>query len=315
MITEADFVLPDGYRTKDSFFIDSFPSFGELVNKTEAGCSESKNLIEALYPKDLCSIVVPVFNRLDLTRDCFDKIRSTCRDIDYEIILIDNGSSYEIEEFSHMCNVVYYRFEKNVGIPMALNMGSRLAKGQFLTFMHNDFMVHKPGWLRDIICKLKLTPTAGAIGFCAMQQAPRTGPLKGKKIQCLDGMSMTFSRSIFEEIGGFDESFDLIGYYDIDICYKLAQAGYKTLVSWTPCSHLNHGTSASKSFEESSGKSWFEVVHENKQKFMQKWGLEEDFNKCEECHKPVFMIEKLRPDICFICRNCYYKLKRNSIRS
>lgn len=43
------------------------------------------------------------------------------------------------------------------------------------------------------------------------------------------GMFMLFPRSVFEEIGGFDERYFLY-YEDVDLCARLALAGYKRLV-------------------------------------------------------------------------------------
>ncbi|GAB1408858.1 glycosyltransferase family 2 protein [Desulfovibrionales bacterium] len=43
------------------------------------------------------------------------------------------------------------------------------------------------------------------------------------------GMFMLFPRKVFEEVGGFDERYFLY-YEDVDICARLALAGYKRLV-------------------------------------------------------------------------------------
>lgn len=63
---------------------------------------------------------------------------------------------------------------------------------------------------------------------CGSQVVPDTSSLSSP--DWVAGMFMLFPASVFRAIGGFDERFFLY-YEDVDICARLALAGYKRLVS------------------------------------------------------------------------------------
>jgi GT2 family glycosyltransferase len=50
-------------------------------------------------------------------------------------------------------------------------------------------------------------------------------------------------RAVFEEVGGFDEAFD-VSYNDVDLCLRVRARGY--LVVYTPYAVLYHYQSASR---------------------------------------------------------------------
>jgi GT2 family glycosyltransferase len=59
-------------------------------------------------------------------------------------------------------------------------------------------------------------------------------------------------RSVFEEVGGFDEAHLAIAYNDVDLCLRLRERGYRTL--WTPYAELYHVESASRGYEDTPAK-------------------------------------------------------------
>jgi GT2 family glycosyltransferase len=50
-------------------------------------------------------------------------------------------------------------------------------------------------------------------------------------------------RSVFEEIGGFDEELD-VAYNDVDLCLRIVQRGY--YIVWTPHAVLYHHEMATR---------------------------------------------------------------------
>lgn len=227
-----------------------------------------------LFPNELCSIVVPVFNKSNLTERCLLALADTCNDMRTELIIVDNASSDDTRFiFSSRSQIRYISLGWNTGITEAMNIGFALSSGEFITFMHNDLVPLSHSWLRETVVKMKALPNMGATGICCSLHKPRTGPLTGRTIYCLDGMCMTFSRQAFESVGGFDERFRFTGYYDFDICYSLAQAGYETAIAWFQANHLNHSTSETVEFRKSVGKTWQEIVLENKRIFQDKWQI------------------------------------------
>jgi hypothetical protein len=58
-------------------------------------------------------------------------------------------------------------------------------------------------------------------------------------------------RSVFEEIGGFDETL-AVAFNDVDLCLRIQAAGYRNL--YTPYAELYHHESASRGYEDTPEK-------------------------------------------------------------
>ena len=58
-------------------------------------------------------------------------------------------------------------------------------------------------------------------------------------------------RTVFEEVGGFDESL-AVAFNDVDLCLKIRAAGYRNL--YTPYAELYHHESASRGYEDTPEK-------------------------------------------------------------
>lgn len=105
---------------------------------------ENPNLNKPKY-----SVVVLIFHRtqelVDMTRDCIASIKNSSKD--YEIIIIDNGStvSYDWEK---ECDV-YVRLNLNTGISHGWNTGLKLARGKYIAVLGDDVIVTN-GWLEAL---------------------------------------------------------------------------------------------------------------------------------------------------------------------
>jgi len=63
------------------------------------------------------SIIIPVFNKLEITRKCIDHIREFNKNYAFEIIIADNGSTDEIPDvLSNDKDIIYIRNQENLGI-------------------------------------------------------------------------------------------------------------------------------------------------------------------------------------------------------
>lgn len=72
---------------------------------------------------------------------------------------------------------------------------------------------------------------------------------------------MVVSKEAFQEVGGFDQGF-WNGNEDVDLCLKLARAGWRIL--YEPASRLIH-------HESSSGPERFTAVEENRRRLTSRW--------------------------------------------
>ncbi len=96
-------------------------------------------------PKVDVSIIVPVYNYVDLVEDCIRSVLAQKTQYCYELLLIDDGStdgSREIaEKYAEYPGVKVF-LQKNQGIAGARNTGIAHAAGRYLMFVDCDDLLH-----------------------------------------------------------------------------------------------------------------------------------------------------------------------------
>ena len=113
----------------------------------------------ALYE---ASIIIPLFNRVDLTVACLRALAANTGEVDHEIVLVDNASSDETPELLAGLggDVKVVRNEENLGFATACNQGARTASSERLVFLNNDTEPW-PGWLPPLLGALQDDDVAG----------------------------------------------------------------------------------------------------------------------------------------------------------
>lgn len=84
------------------------------------------------------SVVIPTYNEGILIRRVLERLPS----ID-EIIVVDDGSKDDVEEFVKGFPVRLMKHEKNMGKGVAMNTGMKMARGDVVVFLDAD-MQHNP---------------------------------------------------------------------------------------------------------------------------------------------------------------------------
>jgi GT2 family glycosyltransferase len=89
------------------------------------------------------SIIIVNYNTADLTRNCINSIYSMTKDISFEIIVSDNGSSDGSIEMikSEFPNVVLIENNKNLGFGAANNRAKEIANGKYIFFLNSDTLL------------------------------------------------------------------------------------------------------------------------------------------------------------------------------
>lgn len=100
----------------------------------------------------MISVVVPVYNVFNYLNRCIQSLLAQTYE-DYEIILIDDGSS---DGSSDLCDKLASEYEqisafhkKNGGLSSARNLGAQKAKGEWITFVDSDDYV-SDSYLQDL---------------------------------------------------------------------------------------------------------------------------------------------------------------------
>jgi GT2 family glycosyltransferase len=199
------------------------------------------------------SFVIPLYNCLPLTQAMLASLRATLPSgLAYEIIFVDDGSTDGTREWLATLTDPPFRVvlnEKNLGYAGANNRGAALARGELLALLNND-LVLLPRWLELMLAAHRsLGPLAGLVGNVQITVADGTVDHAGvfishkgkpehdqarpifspwlrpiRRVAALTGACMLLSRALWEQLGGFDESY-VNGCEDIDLCLRAAAAG------------------------------------------------------------------------------------------
>lgn len=125
----------------------------------------NKQSVLVFHRKDMVkpkvSIIMPVYNHKEMTINAIEAARKTSKD--YELIVIENGSSDGIEKWlDEQKDIRVIHVSQNIGIPGAKNLGIALAKGEYICFLDNDTIAGE-GWLEQLLDVFK-DPTVGFTG-------------------------------------------------------------------------------------------------------------------------------------------------------
>ncbi len=86
------------------------------------------------------SIIIVNYNTLELTRNCLKSVFKQTKDIDFEVIVSDNGSQDGSVEMikTEFPQVILIENHKNLGFGKANNIGFRYAKGKYILLLNSD---------------------------------------------------------------------------------------------------------------------------------------------------------------------------------
>lgn len=84
------------------------------------------------------SVIIPTYNQCDLLKKAIQSVEKQTF-TNYEVIVVDNNSSDGTREFLEKNkNVIYKKINNNGVIAKSRNLGIKLAKGQWISFLDSD---------------------------------------------------------------------------------------------------------------------------------------------------------------------------------
>ncbi len=192
-----------------------------------------------LARKPKVSVVVASYNGANTLKACLESLRNL-NYADYEVILVDDGSTDATPQLvQQFPNVRYFRHHKNLGLSVARNSGIAAAEGEIVAFTDADCRADED-WLYYLVADLitgefagvgghNLLPADDSATAAAVMVSPG-GPahvmLTDREAEHIPGCNMAFRKSALVAVGGFDAIFRKAG-DDVDICWRLQQAGLK----------------------------------------------------------------------------------------
>lgn len=242
------------------------------------------------------SIIIPCFNKVQLTEQCLESLfRLTSKDINYEVIVVDNASEDSTPELceqykSKHSNFTFIRNDENLGFAKACNQGIESRKGKHALLLNNDIVVTE-NWLKEMLLVIRNEPKAGIVGSCLLfpesEYIQHCGVVIGcdikgnpgpyhfdmftkrsenldahliKEMKAVTGACFLIRDELISALGMLDEDY-INGYEDIDYCFQAITSGWK--VFYCGKSVLYHFESMSQFRHKYDTVNW--------QRFTRKW--------------------------------------------
>ncbi|BCB03643.1 glycosyltransferase family 2 protein [Bacillus sp. KH172YL63] len=207
--------------------------------------------------KPTVSIVIPFYNCSYIAQAVQSALNQTYPNI--ELIVVDDGSTKEIERLTPFMSRITYIKKKNGGTATAINEGIKKAKGTYIAWLSSDDYIEPLKVEKQVEFMLKHNAKASFHNYDYV--GPQNEPLLsyvGKRftnanevyrsfmtINPVNGCSVMLHRDIFQEVGYFNQ--DLRFTQDYDMWFRILLKGHvmyyldEVLLNYR--SHPNSGTS------------------------------------------------------------------------
>ena len=213
------------------------------------------------------SIVIVNWNAKDILHKCLAQVQDTTREIDYEVIVVDNastdGSQAMVKQEFPSTRLI--ENSANVGFAGANNQGMALSQGRYVLLLNSDAFVGD-STLDTMVGFMDEHPEAG-VGACKLRYgdgrlqpscytfpslltelyiALQLNKLLAKNrefgkyamtwwdfnevrdVDCVMGAFMLVRREVIEQAGMMDTSFFMFS-EEVDWCYRIKQQGWQIL--------------------------------------------------------------------------------------
>jgi GT2 family glycosyltransferase len=250
------------------------------------------------------SIIIVNWNSRDYLQRCIASVLEWTSNVDFEILVIDSASFDGADEMLKQCypQVRFIQSDTNLGFAKANNAAFRESTGSHILFLNPDTELIGPG-INILFDYMQMLPKAGAIG-CKLLNADKSvqtsciqafptilnqllnseflralfpkSSIWGMRslfsasdepaeVDMISGACLMLRRSLFEQVGLFSEDYFMYA-EDLDLCYKIRQAGY--LNYYIPSASVIHFGGGST--EKSPGDFSVVMMRESIWRFMKK---------------------------------------------
>jgi GT2 family glycosyltransferase len=239
------------------------------------------------------SIVVVTYNGLTFNRLCLESVLAHSADRDFELIVVDNGSSdgtrsYLLKLADGDARIRVLLNGRNAGFAPACNQGLGLALGENLVLLNNDTMV-APGWLSGLLAHLR-NPGVGLVGpvtnrigneaevetgyrtwgefleFARRRAGERAGDWLELRTPAMFCLAMR--RQTYRHLGPLDERYEVGLLEDDDYADRAREAGYQLrCVEDTVVHHFGEASFG----KLVAGGEYGRILRANQERYAEKW--------------------------------------------
>lgn len=198
------------------------------------------------------SVIIPTCGHPLHAFTCLAALAPESGRVPLEVIVMDDGAA--IAAHASLPQVTGVRFERNaanLGFVRNCNRGAGLARGEFLLFLNDDAII-APGALQAMLRVFDADARAGAVGAklvypdgrlqeagaivwrdaTAWNYGRGDDPARPeynylREADYCSAACLMLRRSVFRDLGGFDELFAPAYCEDADLCFKVREAGLR----------------------------------------------------------------------------------------
>jgi GT2 family glycosyltransferase len=115
------------------------------------------------------SVIIPVYNGLEVIGACIDSLAKACEDHDLEIIVIDDCSKDDSYHYlrSHYRHITLFRNDNNQGYALTVNRGIAACHGDYIFLLNQDTVV-RPGTIDTLVFKCQSDNSTGIAAPCLL---------------------------------------------------------------------------------------------------------------------------------------------------
>jgi len=222
------------------------------------------------------TVVIVNYNTCDLTRECVSSVFKKTRDIEFEVVVVDNNSSdgsceQLTKAFSQDKRFLLIPNSTNLGFAKACNQGIKIAKGKYIFLLNSDTEL-----VDDTLTKLLAfageRENVGIVGPRLLNSNKTVQPSvyrlptlgrtlqqywfgkKGildkyapegdapSKVECIVGGAFLITPQALKKVGSLDERYFMY-FEDLDYCRRVQKAGLE--VYYYPDTQVVHYHGAS----------------------------------------------------------------------
>jgi glycosyltransferase involved in cell wall biosynthesis len=195
------------------------------------------------------SVVVCSYNGGQTLQECLASVTRQNYP-DYEVVLVDDGSTDNTRRIAQLFPTVRYVHQSNQGLSVARNVGARASTGQVVAYTDSDCVADED-WLLYLM-QAMVDQKADAIGgpnaappadcwtakcVSASPGGPSHVMMDDRLAEHIPGCNMAFRRDKLLAVGGFDPRFRVAG-DDVDICWRFADVGLR--IGYSPAALVWH---------------------------------------------------------------------------
>jgi GT2 family glycosyltransferase len=195
------------------------------------------------------SIIIVNYKTPTLVSGCLKSIYDSVSDVEFEIIVVDNGSNDDSQKIvtSAFPQVIWIANDANEGFGRANNLGIKKSKGEYLLLLNSDIVVVE-NTVNQCLNEIKNRKNIGALGCLLLNEDGSFQKFTSSiasfrkmldlnlvfnyfikpekfKIDAIMGAFMLIPKNVLEECGCFDPDFFFFS-EEVELCHRIKKGGY-----------------------------------------------------------------------------------------